>query len=75
MELLRRHVEKPASIYMKAQTNSKSGHHTADPTGVRAGGMRASAAKTFEHRYERRKIRAQLRRLDWTLHEADGIFA
>ena len=48
---------------MKTQANAKSGHTPASPTSERAGVLRSGAAKTFEHRYARRKIREQLRRL------------
>jgi len=37
--------------------------------------VRPNATKTFEHRYERRKIREQLRRLDWVHNWEDEIFA
>jgi hypothetical protein len=37
--------------------------------------VRPNVTKTFEHRYERRKIREQLRRLDWVLDGRDEIFA
>ena len=52
---------------MKTQINAKPDHNAANPPGQRAAVMRASVAKTFEHRNERRKIREQLRRLDWAL--------
>jgi len=53
---------------MKIPINAKSIHHAANPVGFRAGGVRSQVAKAFEHRYERRKIREQLRRLDWALN-------
>jgi hypothetical protein len=59
---------------MKTHNHTKSAHSTANPSSQRIG-VRASAAKTFEHRYERRKIREQLRRLDWALNVEDEIFA
>jgi hypothetical protein len=59
---------------MKPNQTTKSNHAT-HPTGFRAGGVRAHAAKTFEHRYERRKIREQLRRLDWASNAEDEVFA
>ena len=60
---------------MKTHINAKSGHHAPNPTGERAIGVSAHAAKTFEHRYERRKIHERLRRLDWLLNAEDEIFA
>jgi hypothetical protein len=59
---------------MKTQINAKSGQ-TASPTGERPAGIRPHAAKTFEHRSERRKIREQLRRLDSILNGENEIFA
>jgi hypothetical protein len=59
---------------MKTQTNAKSGHDTANTAIERAVVLRSSAAKTFEHRYERRKIRERLRR-DWASSGEDEIFA
>jgi hypothetical protein len=53
---------------MKTQINAKSAPNTNVPSGLRAGGLRSQSAKTLEHRYERRKIREQLRRLDWALN-------
>jgi hypothetical protein len=53
---------------MKTQINAKSANSIVNPSGFRAGGIRSQAAKTLEHRYERRKIREQLRRLDWALN-------
>ena len=48
---------------MKTQANAKSGHNPANPASERSVVLRSGAAKTFEHRYARRKIREQLRRL------------
>ena len=56
---------------MKNNVNSKSQPNPSEPSGFRAAGVRANAAKTLEHRYERRKIREQLRRLDWALNDED----
>ena len=56
---------------MKTQVNPKPGSHSTSSAGQRAAVARPSTSKTFEHRYERRKIRAQLRRLDWALADAD----
>ena len=52
---------------MKTQNQVKSGMTANQAAGFRASGVRTNHAKTFEHRYERRKIREQLRRLDWAL--------
>ena len=60
---------------MKTQINAKSANSIVNPSGFRAGGIRSQAAKTLEHRYERRKIREQLRRLDWALNVEDEVFA
>jgi len=60
---------------MKTQTNAKSDHNATSPAARRTSGLRPNAAKAFEHRYERRKIREQLRRLDWALNVEDEIFA
>jgi hypothetical protein len=54
---------------MKTQINDKqSGHNAGNPVG-----HRAHAARTFEHRNERRKIHEQLKRLDWVLDAEDRI--
>jgi len=58
---------------MKTQTNAKSDHSDSSPDARRPGGLRPNAAKAFEHRYERRKIREQLRRLDWALNVEDAF--
>jgi hypothetical protein len=60
---------------MKTQSNDKPGNNTANPSGHRTAGLRAHAARTFEHRNERRKIREQLRRLDWAHNVEDEVFA
>jgi len=60
---------------MKTNTHAKSVHPVADHSDQRAGGIRPAIARTLEHRYERRKIRVQLRRLDWALNAEDEIFA
>jgi hypothetical protein len=60
---------------MKTQTNAKSGQPAAGPPGQRLAGIRPHAARTFEHRSERRKIREQLRRLDPVLNGEHEIFA
>jgi len=60
---------------MKTQTDAKSEHNADSPAARRAGGLRPNAAKAIEHRYERRKIREQLRRLDWALNAEGELFA
>jgi hypothetical protein len=60
---------------MKTQINAKSVHTVASPTDQRAGGIRPAVARALEHRYERRKIREQLRRRDWALNGEDQVFA
>jgi hypothetical protein len=60
---------------MKTNLHAKSDHSAASPGDKRANGLRPNAAKAVEHRYERRKIREQLRRLDWALNAEDELFA
>ena len=60
---------------MKTQIIPKPSQATIPQPGQRSAGLRPHAAKSFEHRYERRKIREQLRRLDWALNEDDDVFA
>jgi hypothetical protein len=60
---------------MKTQNHSKSAQSTSSNSAQRHGGLRHSAAKTIEHRYERRKIREQLRHLDWALIGEDEVIA
>jgi hypothetical protein len=60
---------------MKTTSQVKSTQSSANPAGQRAAGLRQNAARTLEHRYERRKIREQLRRLDWALNTDDEILA
>ena len=60
---------------MKTSLNIKSGQNSAPSPTARGGGIRPHAAKTLEHRYERRKIREQLRRLDWALNVEDEVIA
>ncbi|MDR3458553.1 MAG: hypothetical protein P4N60_13970 [Verrucomicrobiae bacterium] len=60
---------------MKTPNQSKGSQPSANPAGQRATGIRPHSARTLEHRYERRKIREQLRRLDWALNTEDEIFA
>jgi len=60
---------------MKTLINARSGPNPATPSAHRAAGARPNVTKTFEHRYERRKIREQLRRLDWVPDAEDKYFA
>ena len=62
-------------LYLETPINARSGHNAANPPGQRAAGVRPNATKTIEHRYERRKIREQLRRLDWASNAEDEVFA
>jgi len=56
---------------MKTSIHNKPGSNSAQYSAPRNGGIKPHAAKTLEHRYERRKIREQLRRLDWALSTED----
>ena len=56
---------------MKNHNHIKSDLNLNQATGFRADGVRATSVKALEHRYERRKIREQLRRLDWALNSED----
>jgi hypothetical protein len=60
---------------MKNQLQAKSVHNVTNPAEQRTEGVRPAVARTWEHRYERRKIREQLRRLDWALNAEDEVFA
>jgi len=60
---------------MKTHIPAKSVHNVANSADQRPGGIRPAVARTLEHRYERRKIREQLRRLDWALNVEDEVFA
>jgi hypothetical protein len=60
---------------MKTNSHTKSVHSVAQPAGQRPGGIRPSVARTLERRYERRKFREQLRRLDWALNTDDDPIA
>jgi len=60
---------------MKTHLHAKSVHNVANPAEERTGGIRPAIARTWEHRYERRKIREQLRRLDWALNVEDEVLA
>jgi len=56
---------------MKTQTTARPVQNVANDADRRTGGIRPAVARTLEHRYERRKIREQLRRLDWALNADD----
>ena len=56
---------------MKTPIQNKPGQSSANSTGQRATGIRPHSARALEHRYERRKIREQLRRQDWALNTED----
>jgi hypothetical protein len=58
---------------MKTNTNTKSVHFAGSPVSPRPGGIRPAIARALERRYERRKIREQLRRLDWALNTEDDL--
>jgi len=53
---------------MKINSQTKSSQPSANPAEPRTAGIRQTVARTLGHRYERRKIREQLRRLDWALN-------
>jgi len=53
---------------MKTHSKSKSTLNASNLSALRVGGISSQAARTLERRYERRKIREQLRRLDWALN-------
>jgi hypothetical protein len=59
---------------MKNPSNAKPSGNSTGPNAQRLAALRHSA-KSIEHRHERRKIREQLRRLDWAPSAEDGIFA
>ena len=58
---------------MKTQINTKAAHAAGNSLNQRVGGVRPSVARSLEHRYERRKIREQLRRLDWALNIEEDV--
>jgi hypothetical protein len=63
-------------LNLETPINARSSHQAANPSDHRTAAVRPNATKTFEHRYERRKIREQLRRLDWGCSTADDeVFA
>jgi carbamate kinase len=55
---------------MKTQSSSKAHNATAAVVDQKNPQFR-SGTKSFAHRYERRKIREQLRHLDWALAGVD----
>jgi hypothetical protein len=60
---------------MKTHIHARPVHNVANSDGQRTGGIRPAIARALEHRYERRKIREQLRRLDWALNVEDEVWA
>jgi hypothetical protein len=56
---------------MKTRIQAKAANAAANGAAVRTGGIRPAFARTLERRSERRKIREQLRRLDWALNTDD----
>jgi len=60
----------PQNSSMKNQFNSKQSEQAAAVVERKHQPARGGS-KTFVHRYERRKIREQLRHLDWALAGAD----
>ncbi|MFZ0828779.1 MAG: hypothetical protein WAO02_15280 [Verrucomicrobiia bacterium] len=60
---------------MKTLINTRSSLDATSVSDHRAAGARPDFTKTFEHRYERRKIREQLRRLDGVPDAEDKNFA
>jgi hypothetical protein len=70
-ELHRRPADKISSCpkaKMKINSQTRSSQPSANPAEPRTAGIRQTVARTLGHRYERRKIREQLRRLDWALN-------
>jgi hypothetical protein len=59
---------------MKNHINTKPSQSVSQ-VGQRSAGLRPQTARSIEHRHERRKIREQLRRLDWALYSEDEAFA
>jgi hypothetical protein len=55
---------------MKTLFTSKTSNHAAETVDRKKSPFR-SGSKSILHRYERRKIREQLRRLDWALAGVD----
>jgi hypothetical protein len=60
---------------MKIPIHARSSLAAASASGRRPAPVRPKATKTIEHRYARRKIREQLRRLDWVPDAEDANFA
>ena len=60
---------------MKTHRHFKSLPEGAPPPEPSAGALRPPAFHRFETRHERRKIRAQLRRLEWAPNVADEVMA
>jgi len=60
---------------MKTPVIAKTGQNSANASEPHFAGPRLHASKPIEHRHERRKIREQLRRLNWIPAGEDEIFA
>jgi len=56
---------------MKTHSTAKSDLHLNNAAGFCTDGVRANSVQALEHRYEHRKIREQLRWLDWALNGED----
>jgi hypothetical protein len=56
---------------MKTSFNQKSIEHAATAPVERKNAPARPGTKTFSHRYERRKVRQQLRHADWALNAED----
>jgi hypothetical protein len=55
---------------MKTRSHAKANNDSAAVLGRKSAAVRIGS-KSFSHRYERRKIREQLRHLDWALAGVD----
>jgi hypothetical protein len=60
---------------MKTTGIAKIGLNQANSEEARPTGSRVHSSKPIEHRHERRKIREQLRRLNWVHSGEEEIFA
>ena len=62
-------------IIMKTTNHTRIGQQTINASESRTNSERLHTAKPIEHRHERRKIREQLRRLNWLPGAEDEVFA
>jgi len=60
---------------MKTPVNGKVEQNTTSGSQSRAAEFRPHVTKPREHRHERRRLREQLRRLDWLQGAEDEVFA